>query len=176
MKTLKNSFLAALIAILAFPVLAYSQKGNGNVVIQERQLAAFNAIEAGSAVNVFVSQGPVQSVKVEIDENLLNRFETEVKNGTLTISVDNVNNATKVNAYVTAVTLKSIEANGAATITGQTPLASDNFSFEGTGASNATFEIKAGDCNITLSGAAKANITTSVNNLKTEVSGAGNLI
>ncbi|HOW32224.1 MAG TPA: DUF2807 domain-containing protein, partial [Bacteroidales bacterium] len=33
-----------------------------------------------------------------------------------------------------------------------------------------------GDCNITLSGAAKANITTSVNNLKTKVSGAGNLI
>lgn len=172
MKTLKTSLLIVCLAILSAPSLTFAQKGNGNVVTQERTVASFNAIEAGSAVNVFLSQGSSQSVKVEIDENLLDRFETEVKNGILSINVDGVNNATKMNAYVTAATLRQIEANGAATITGQTPIASDIFAFEGTGASNATFEIKAKDLMIHVSGAAKANINAVVDAIKSEVSGA----
>lgn len=175
MKTLKISLLLSCIVLLSHPTMLLAQKGNGNVVTQDRQVAQFSAIEAGSAVNVFLSQGAAQSVKVEIDENLLDRFETDVKNGVLTINVSGVNNATKMNAYVTMVTLKRIEANGAANINGQTPLASDNFTYEGTGASNATFEIKAGDFSLTLSGASKANINAGVNTLKTEVSGAGSL-
>jgi hypothetical protein len=161
---------------LSHPAMLLAQKGNGNVVTQERQLASFNAIEAGSAVNVFLSQGSTQSVKVEIDENLLDRFKTEVKNGTLTLNVDKVNNATKMNAYVTTVTLKKIETNGAASVKGQTPLASDNFEYIGSGASSANFEMKAGDMKIDLSGASKANFKIGVNTLKTDVSGAGALI
>jgi hypothetical protein len=175
MKTLKINSLIVLLALIASPSLLFAQKGNGNVVTQERQLPAFNSIETGSAINVFLSQGSTQSVKVEIDENLLGRFETEVSNGVLSISADGINNATKMNAYVTAVTLKRIEADGAAIITGQTPLASDNFTYEGTGATKATFEMQAGDMFLDLSGAASATIKTNTNTLKTEASGAANL-
>lgn len=173
MKTLKISLLMSCLAIFLMPSLLLAQKGNGNVVIQERQVAPFTAIEASSAVNLYLSQGAAQSVKVETDENLLDKFETTVKNGTLTVRVSGVSNATKMNVYVTAVTLKSIVAEGAAVITGQTPIASDNFSYEGNGATKVSLDLKAGDMIIDLSGAASGRIRTTVNNLKTEVSGAG---
>lgn len=57
MKTLKINSLIVAIALLAAPSLLFAQKGNGNVVTQERQLPAFNSIETGSAINVFLSQG-----------------------------------------------------------------------------------------------------------------------
>jgi len=175
MKTFKNVLFIALLSFLATPLLMVAQNGNGNVATQERRLASFSNIEVGAAVNLFLSQGSAQSVKVEIDENLLDRFETEVDGNTLSITANGVNNATKMNAYVTVTSLKSIEANNAATVTGQTALASDNFSYDGSGATKANFEMNSGEMMIELSGAANAIIKTNVNALKTDISGASDL-
>ena len=74
MKTYKNFSLSVMImAIVLLSCNVVGEHGNGNVVKQERKVAAFNAIDVSGAFDVYITQGSVQSVFVEADDNLLPR-------------------------------------------------------------------------------------------------------
>jgi hypothetical protein len=176
MKTLKLTLAAILLLAFSFSNAKAQTKGNGNVTTQERQLATFDAIKVGCAINLIISQGDQQSVKVETDENLQNRIVTKVTNGTLNLSCDNVNNATKMNIYVTATKLTKLDASGAAKVTGQTTLKSDIFGLYTSGAAKTNLNIETGIFNNETSGAANSEVTLIAKTANTEISGAGNMV
>ena len=104
------------------------------------------------------SQGDQQSVKVETDENLQSRIIAKVSNGTLNLECNNVQNATKMDVYVTAVKLNSLDASGASKVIGETPVKSDVFGLYTSGASKVNMDIDAGIFNNETSGAANNTI------------------
>ena len=118
MKTLKLALAGMMLLTLTYSGVKAQTKGNGNVTSQERQVSSFDAIKVGCAIHLILSQGDNQSVKVETDENLQNRITTKVTNGTLHLNCENIKDPTKMNVYVTAVTLSSLDASGAAKLTG----------------------------------------------------------
>ncbi|NVO19087.1 MAG: DUF2807 domain-containing protein [Bacteroidetes bacterium] len=175
MKTLKNSLIVALI-LLAFTASVNAQsKGNGNITRQDRQVAAFDAIEVGCAINLFLSQGETQSVSVEADENLQEKINTKVSNGLLSLSCDNVRNATKMNIYVTITKLTKLEANGAAVVKGTTPINTDQTSIISSGAAKINLELKSRSIYTEVSGASKNHLQIEADIVNSEVSGAANL-
>lgn len=175
MKTLRLSLAGMMLLSLIYSSVKAQTKGNGDVTTQERQVASFDAIKVGCAINLYLSQGDQQSVKVKTDENLQSHIITKVSNGTLNLECDNVRNPSKMDVYVTAVKLNKIDASGASKVKGETPLKSDNFELYMSGASKTTLIIETGAYINETSGAANGSITLIAKTASTEVSGAGNI-
>jgi len=175
MKTLKLTLAGIALLALSFSNGMAQTKGSGNVTIEERQVASFDAIKVGCAINVMVSQGDKQSVKVETDDNLQNRIVTKVTNGTLDLSCDNMKNPSKMNVYVIATKLTKLDASAASTVKSETPIKSDVFGLHSSGAVKVTLDIETGILNTEVDGAAQNNIHVTAETINSEVSGAGNL-
>jgi len=175
MKTFTNSLAGLILLALTFNTAEAQTKGNGNVISQERQLTSFDGIDVGSAINLFVSQGGKQSVKVETDENLQEKVITRVESGTLTLSSRNIKNSTKLNVYVTIPVLNRLEASGASEVKGLTPFKSDNFELSCTGASEVSLEITSHSLKNNISGASEVKLKVSAQEINTEASGASEI-
>jgi hypothetical protein len=176
MKTFKLTLAGMMLLTLSFSGVKAQTKGNGDVTTQQRQVPSFDAIKVGCAINLYLSQGTEQSVKVQTDENLQSRIVTKVSNGTLNLSCENVQNPTKLDVYVTAVNLTKLDASGASKVTTETPVKSDDFGLYISGAAKATMNIETGTFNNETSGAANCTITLVAKTANTEISGAGNMV
>ncbi len=175
MKTPTLILAATMILSFSFSNVKAQTKGNANVTTQEREVSDFKAIKVSCAINLILSQGDQQMVKVTTDENLQARLITKVSNGTLNLSCENVQNATKLDVYVTAVNLEKIDASGASKVTATTPLKSDNFVLNTSGAAKTDMTIEADVFNNETSGAATNKIILFANKANTEISGAGSM-
>ena len=175
MKALKFTLAGMMLLTLSYTSVKAQSKGNGNVTTQERQVSDFDAIKVGCAIRLYISQGDKQSVKVETDENLQDKITTKVSNGTLNLDCNNVNNATKMDVYVTAVKLTKLDASGASKVIGDSPMKSDVFGLYISGAAKVNMNLETGIFNNETSGAANSTITLNAKTANTEVSGAGNL-
>ncbi|MBK7028794.1 MAG: DUF2807 domain-containing protein [Bacteroidales bacterium] len=175
MKTFKWTSAFLLFTLLSSTNIEAQVKGDGNVVKQERQVASFNSINVGCAINLFFTQGDVQQVAVEIDENLQDKLKTKVNNGELVLSCDNVRNATKMNVYVTSPAINKIDANGASVVKGLSPIQADHFKLLASGASKVNLEISAKSVYNEASGASKENLIITADDLNTEISGAADV-
>ena len=133
--------------------------GSGNIIRQDRSTDPFKGISAGSAFEVEISNGSVNKVTVECDDNLMPYIKTKVVNGVLKISTSEMggfNNA-HMKIFVTAPEINFIDASGAATI-------------------KANNEIKSEDkINIESSGAATVKATVDAPQIFAEASGASTI-
>ena len=175
MKTLKLTLAGIMLLTLTLSSVKAQTKGNGNVTTQERQVSSFEAIKVGCAINLYIQQGQQQLVKVETDDNLQDKIITKVSNGTLNLSCNNINNASKMNVYVTVVNLNNLDASGAAKVIGETSIKSEVFGLYASGASKVRMHIETGSFNNETSGAADNSLTLIAKTANTEISGAGNL-
>ncbi|MCY1012039.1 DUF2807 domain-containing protein [Nannocystis pusilla] len=85
--TCLRSRLAASLA-LPFALVAggcFMAIGDGELAVDERSLAGFDAVVNDSALDVEIALGEADAVRVVCDANLLDRVETVVKNGALRI-------------------------------------------------------------------------------------------
>lgn len=177
MKTI--SFLSILIlpfVLNCIPTANAQEKGSGRVVINERQVAAFDQIEVANAIKLELSQGAVQSVKVETDDNFLDEFITEVSNGTLHLSCGHMRNPSKVKAYVTVKDLSRLEVAGAAEVKGTTPIQSDVFHLIVSGAAKTDLDANSRIFNSDISGAARASTNLTAEQANTTLSGAATAV
>lgn len=172
MKTISILTTAFLLSVLPVIHTFAQEKGSGVVTKQDRELGSFESINVGCAINLILSEGAQQAVTVETDENLQDRIKTKVNNGELVLSCDNVRNPSKMNVYVTAPSIRSIDANGAATVKGLTPLNADKFSLNATGAAKVSLEVNSASFYNEASGASKETLVLKTGQMKSEISGA----
>ena len=169
-------FIVCVLALIAAYSFSKAQEsGNSNVITQDRQLPVFNSIDAGGSVNVFIQKGEPQAVKIETDDNLIDKVTTEVSNNVLTIGSKMIKNATKLNVYVTTGELKFLHSHGAANVTGQSLFEADEFILEANGASSVKLDIDVSFLKSTVSGAADVTLSGRAATHKIHVSGAGSL-
>ncbi len=62
-----------------------SIKGSGDLITEERDVGSFQRIESSGAADIFVTVGEELSVKVTLDDNLIDLIETKVRGKTLKI-------------------------------------------------------------------------------------------
>jgi hypothetical protein len=174
MKTLKNhSTLLFTIVIVFASCSVLGERGNGNVVKQERKVSAFNAIEVSGAFDVYLSQGSTQSVIVEADENLMSLIRTEVSGSTLKIeNKEPIHDAKSLKVYITVTDLRRIEVSGAVDLQTQNKLTLTELTIEISGATDATLDIAVQKLEISSSGGSKLKFTGMANKVDMDVSGA----
>ncbi len=110
---------------------------DGPIEMQKRTLSGFNSIFFGDVGNLHVSQGTEYSFIIKGQRVILDEMEVSVIDNKLLIELDKCFNgdAYSLDIYVTAPEIKNIEMSGVGSITTETPLTTDNFSFTMSGLS-----------------------------------------
>jgi hypothetical protein len=134
-------------------------KGSGNLKTETRVVERFTAIVISGSANLEIEQTGEESLELTVDDNLLELFTTEVRDGTLFIGVAEGKRLTwsgkGPHIKVTVRELRKLKVSGAASVKA-TKLDTDSLS-------------------ISISGAGSASIAGRSNNLLISVSGAGSL-
>ena len=177
MNFIKLLTLSIILGIITGSFLSVSaqEKGNKNVIIEERELSSFNGIDAGGAISVILTKGTEQSVKIETDENYQKRVTTSVTDGVLKIETKRITNPSKLNAYVTIPELKYLHAHGATDVTCEDLFEADEMEIVANGATSAELNIDVEYLESSVSGAADLILTGRAKVHHLEVSGAGGL-
>ena len=177
MKTItaqKNLLLEVLLIItLAIVVSLTATAGK-----QDRKVNNFHEIEISGAFNVTLTQGSVEKLVVEADDDILPKIITEVKSGTLIIKFRNnttINNSGKMNIELTFINLDGIDISGAVKLSGTHPLKFTHLEIEGSGASKINLNFTANKLDCDVSGASDIMLSGNVPEFYAELSGASNL-
>lgn len=152
-KTVTTLFVAALLMITS---QLKAQNGSGNVISRNIPVESFTGIDLSEPLDYIILQGDTGLVKIETDDNLIDKVKAEVKNGTLTVNTRSLGNATSLKVTIQVKDLRNITSSGAATLKSENTL-------------------KATDLKIDASGASELNLTVDVTNLSSDLSGAANL-
>ncbi|PJJ48778.1 head GIN domain-containing protein [Hymenobacter chitinivorans] len=102
--------------------------GNGPVVAENRTVASFSRLELSIDAEVYLTQGPSRTVRVEAQQNILDVLQTNVNGERLAISYGRatVRRHEPVRVYVTTPDLSSVAVSGSGSVVGQTAWRVDN--------------------------------------------------
>jgi hypothetical protein len=153
-------FTAALVAVLAAcggtetPII---QVGSGRAVSQDRNVGEFTEVRVEGDVDVDVEIGTPSTFSVRADDNLIDRIETVVENGTLVVRTSEEWSPTTP-ATVTAVvsSLERVDLRSAAAVSAS-------------GLDGASFEVN-------VEGAGRVTAEGQVDRLRADLDGAGTLM
>jgi len=152
--------------------------GSGNVISETREVNGFNALNLKYPAKVLITQGRVESVKIEAEDNLLPDLKTQVKNGTLEIFYNKTGN-THVNPtkpVVIIIIVKDLvdvefSSAGELTIDG---LKTDNLDVSLNGAGDLELnDINLKKLSVDLSGAGSMIASGTTDDLDVNISGFG---
>jgi hypothetical protein len=182
MKTKRNyncstvSAIFITVFIVLSSCLVLGERGNGNVVKQERKVASFDAIDVSGTFDIILSQGTAQSVIVEADENLMKIINTEVEGGKLIIDHKKpIQHSTCLKVFITVTDLKSLEMSGAVDVMTEGRLTLPEFRIEGSGASDSKFDLDVQKLDVESSGGSKFKFRGLAAKVHMDVSGAVDL-
>jgi hypothetical protein len=127
---------------------------------ENRTVSGFHGVYSGGSYDVFITIGGKESLRLEGDEEVIEKIETVVEDGILKIRNKNKFNFgwsnEKIRIYITAKSLDNLTMSGSGTMQVQSPLKSENF-----------------QAKISGSGSIKAQVTCS--NLSGHISGSGEI-
>ena len=131
--------------------------GSGNIISENRPVQSFNSINVDGTADVRLIPSDKNELKIEADDNIIDKVVTEVKNGKLYIYLErgSYTNVT-IKAYVSIVNLEELECKGSASFISEKP-----FNI------NTLRCLINGTANIKLAGKANSEII--------EIDGAGNI-
>ncbi|NQU81198.1 MAG: DUF2807 domain-containing protein [Bacteroidetes bacterium] len=128
---MKTSKFISLILVIVFTTSAFGQfrpnvTGSGKVVSEDRKAGYFNAVKVSSGIDVYLTQGQKESIKVEADDNLHEYIVTEIKDNTLKVySEANIRKAEAKKVYVTIKDVEKLSTSSAGDLFGETLIKSD---------------------------------------------------
>lgn len=156
----KLLFAATLIMITASgcrEVFGKRIRGNGHIQTETRTSSSFSSVDVSGAINIYVKQDSLSSIKVETDGNLLEYVDVYNENGTLHIHQMEgfrLKPTRDIKVYVSGPDFKRFEASGACDIFSENKiLGNGSIEIDLSGASDVKMELKAPKVNAELSGA-----------------------
>jgi len=131
--------------------------GSGRLISEMRSVSPFTGIRVVNFGKVFITQDTVSTLRIEADDNILDRVETSVTNGQLIVGLrqGTYNNVT-LNVTASMRDIRSLESVGAADFRTLAPVHLDSI-----------------DCRIT--GAGSVSLAGTANVESVEITGAGDV-
>lgn len=170
-------FLTVFLCLISACRMGRRIKGNGQVATQERQVNRAERIQIRGSFDVEITEGPVASVKVEADENLLPHIVVAEENGTVVIkSRNNVNFSTdnKITIYITTSRLAQVSLMGSGNVTGKNKFTSaERLSLQLSGSGDMQFEVNAAEIKADISGSGSMTMRGETKNETITISGVG---
>ncbi|MFN8145419.1 MAG: DUF2807 domain-containing protein [Bacteroidia bacterium] len=162
-----------LLAIAAIVFACTSTHAESNQLVSDvRNPGNFYGLILNTNANVILLHGEESSLKVEGDQHLVNSIHTEVLNGALVISGNNVRPAT---VYVTMDEINLIEINGAGKIFSSEPVNSDMLLLKVNGSGSIKMDVRALALGMIVKGSGKIIASGSVGESYVRIFGKGNV-
>jgi len=164
-------------ALIIFASCHY-ETGSGNMVTETRTVGSFDAISVGGSFEVEVKTGPVASVVVEADDNIIKYIETTVSAGTLKISTEGMNNFNDVHmkVYVTAPSITGIRASASADVAVAGTLTNDSkLSFIASSSASIKADVNAPEVETEANSSADITLSGKTKNHRTSASSSADI-
>jgi len=154
-------------------------KGSGHVITENRTASGFNNVDISGAIDVYVRQDSVSSVKVEADDNILEYIKVHSDGSTLEIYTENnirLKPTNKIKVYISNPQYKEIQVSGASTIRCENEITSaDAIDIGLSGASDGRLELNAPKISVHLTGASNTSIKGKTKDFEGSASGASEI-
>jgi hypothetical protein len=151
--------------------------GSGKIVSQTREVEECSGLTIQNIGNVFLMQDNTQSIRIEADDNIIDKVITRKEDGVLLVGLEDgsYSNVT-LRAYVSLKTIESLKINGAGNINTQNSLNSDELEVIINGAGNIVIQGNGNYMYCFINGAGNVMAKDfSVPKCRAMVNGAGNI-
>jgi len=136
--------------------------GSGIIISETRTVKDFNSISVGGDFEVEVKIGPVTSVIVEADDNIMEYISTKTSGSTLKINTEDLHNYSDVHmkVFITTPSLQNIKASASAKVIVEDVLTnSGRLTFKASSAASIQANIDAPEADVDASSGASVNIS-----------------
>ena len=148
--------------------------GNGKVVTRTEDIGKFTRLVITGNFDVLLTQSDDYSLKLELDENLMDIIRITEEGNTLRIeSKVAIVSAHEKNIYLTYKDLEKLELNGAVRLNTDTTMKVESLGILASGAVRLDMTIEARRLRFDLAGASDCDVSGKVKELETQISGAG---
>jgi DUF4097 and DUF4098 domain-containing protein YvlB len=150
-------------------------RGNGNVIVEERPSSSFSSIKAAEGVEVILSFGDEENIRVEADKNVIDFIKTEIRDNHLNIHIDNevrLKDCIK-KVYVTYQNLNKLKVTSGAVLKEEELLKANNLSLSASSGGVMKLEVSASFLKASVSSGGIMKIRGQVNTLQTDASSGG---
>jgi hypothetical protein len=170
----RKVFILFVSALALITSVTYAQGG------QSRSVSGFSSIESGGPFNVHVKINGTESIKLDIDEDVINDVRTEVVGGVLKIGFKNNfsfkhRNIKRGEIYVTAKSLEALANSGSGSLDLDGVLTGQSVRVILSGSGNMKAAVKAGSLESRLSGSGGIDLKGSADEANLRISGSGNI-
>jgi len=169
--------VAASLLLAACIGVGVGVKGYGKIVDEEVRVGSFDRIDVGSSFKVQVSVGERDALALHVDDNLRDRIDYGVSDGTLRLRLkprSTVRDAT-LRADVVVRSLREVHASGASYVQIDSELTGDALTVGLSGASEVRGRASVGTLVAETSGASKVRLAGKASGLTVHASGASEL-
>jgi len=159
-------------------LFAQKIKGNGTVVKQDRTITSFKSLLIEGACNVIITQGAIESISIEADDNIQKYILTENSGNNLTIKLEKgiaIESSTKMNVYLTIKNIDALVISGIGNVECTTPLLLDRLNLIKSGAGNTKLYLSCSALDAIISGVGSVKMIGHIADASINISGAGSL-
>ena len=143
---------------------------------ETRSVASFNGVKVGQAIDVYLTTGNSQQVRVEVEDGNLSDVETDVSSGVLKIGMKKGNYRNiRVKVYVTHTGLEMISASSASNVYTENAISTSRMDINVSSAASAELEIRADEIEIQASSSGDIELKGSAKRASMSASSAGDI-
>ncbi len=179
MKNTFSLFAGMLSLFLVFTSISGTAQiiGNHQVKEESRKISkTFQQIRSTGPVDIILKQGPVTTVVVRADANIIPYISTTVGNGTLTVSTQrNIRFAKVMEVYVTTPEINQISASGSGDIRCKDVFKAPNMKILASGSGDVSANLKSNDVIIKVTGSGDVIVNGIHGDVQMVVSGSGDV-
>lgn len=154
-------------------------RGNGVSATQERQVGSFTGVSGMGSMDIIVSKGPANTLKIEADENLLEFIETSNHNGTVEVHTRegyNLDPRSDIKVYATAPDFDYLNVSGSGKIKSNGKITSTNkLHTEVSGSGDIALDVDAPRVEAEIAGSGSVSMNGNTKDFAAHVSGSGDV-
>lgn len=180
MTTLTKIIVTTLLSVLLMSCnfdMNFGVKGDGNVTSTDRELnSSFNAIEVSRGLDVFLTQGDSESIRVQADENLQSIIITEIENGVLNIyAKENISSAASKKVIVNFKNLDEISASSGSDVVSKSIITTDKLEINTSSGSDVELEVNVESLICESSSGSDIKLSGTTNTFRAEASSGSDI-
>lgn len=156
----RKSTLIPVFAVTTLLMAGGAPPASAQSASEERPVGAFTELRASRGVDVELTQGSRESLRIEVKGIELADVISRIENGVLTLSTtENRWNQREVVAHVGFVRLESIEASGGSDVEGRNRLRFEDLTVEASGGSDVELDLEAHNLELRASGGSDLDLS-----------------
>ncbi len=152
-------------------------EGSGNRVTETRPIAHAEKIRLGSIFDVELAKGPVTSVKVEADDNILPYVVTRMEDGFLVLQLRDhihIGHSAGIKVYITTNELDELRLSGSGNIVGKGKFTgADKLKVRVSGIGNMNLDVNTPEVDAEISGSGSLTLSGETRSEQVRISGIG---